>query len=239
VLRGTELVSLAEAGRIRIVRRRAVVCSASPVADREIDALLKRLTDVQPPPHIDELMRHPPRGIRTAYLNRLAGQGVARRHPHPIGRDRWIIVDTDRRAEINSRVESAVTSAEPAPEDVTLAAFVLAAGLDGVVYPGLPGWPQRQRLEHLAQGVWPAFTTGGAPQPTGTSGLGSMPADGTMQGLASRSDDAVTRAAIEAAVRDVVGHVLGAALHGISVVEHQHHTGNGGGIHHGGGHHGH
>jgi hypothetical protein len=242
-LLGVELVRLAAAGRIRIVRHRVVVHSELPLGDREVDAALGRLVAAQdPPPYVGEVMRRTPRGIREAYLARLADQGAVRRRSTMTGRVRWNVIDTGRRDDLYARIETIVTSDEPvSADDAMLAALIRVAGLDAVVYPGLAGWPQRQRLEQLARNAWPS-EFGYAPSAACGPGSGNALADGTMQGSDSRADHDGTGATIDSVVRDVIGVVVRDTLRSVmDAVPHAHHHGHSehGGISHGGGHHGH
>lgn len=250
-LLSAELARLGEAGRIRIVRHRVVVSSELPLGDQEVDATLARLVAAQqPPPHISKVLRHPPRGIRSAYLIRLAGQGALRRRTRLIGRDRWYVVDAARHADVRALVERIATSQGPASmEDATLAGLIYAADMDAVIYPGLPGWQRRQRLERLARRSWPVSTVSHAPAATSKPGPAPMLTDSTMQGTSSQADHDATRAAIDAVVRESVRAVMNAITNVVTSVEHHGHSGHGGISHHsghsgishggGGGHHGH
>ncbi|GAA5198176.1 hypothetical protein GCM10023322_70960 [Rugosimonospora acidiphila] len=185
-------------------------------------------------------MRHPPRGIRAAYLARLAAQGIVRRRSTRLGRERWDIIRAVARADLCARIEAIVTSDKPlSMDDATLAALIYAAGLDAVVYPGLAGWPRRQRLEHIARGTWPAPTVERAPAAAGSPSPTNVVADGTIQGANDQVDLDVTRATIDAVVRDSMRFIMDAATHAVSVAEHHGHSGHGGISHGGGGHHGH
>jgi len=80
-LMGAELVRLAVLGRAEVAGERIAVVDAAPTGDAELDAALKSLAEAGRPPKATAWVGKPRRGIRGAYLARLAQAGVIQIEP--------------------------------------------------------------------------------------------------------------------------------------------------------------
>jgi len=80
-LMGSELVRLAALGRVSVADERIVVLDAAPTGDPDLDAALRSLTEARRPPEATVWVGKPRRGIRDAYLARLAQAGVIQIEP--------------------------------------------------------------------------------------------------------------------------------------------------------------
>jgi len=135
-LMGSELVRLAALGRVSVADERIVVLDAAPTGDPDLDAALRSLTEARRPPKATVWVGKPRRGIRDAYLARLAQAGVIQIEPLSSG-----------------------------PVDATQAAYgglAHATGLAGLLYRGRDGRQARQRLAEVAKGQQAATTTADA-----------------------------------------------------------------------------
>src|SRR5262245_15074544 len=174
-LMGSELVRLAALGRVEVAGERIAVRDAAPTGDVELDAALMSLTEAARPPKATAWVGKPRRGIRAAYVGRLARAGVIQLEPARFlgipTRPRLHLADAGRAADARARLDAIALSSGPV--DVTQAAYgglAHATGLASLLYRGRDGRQARNRLAEVAKG-------------------------------ASAAPDAVTRAASDAAVR--------------------------------------
>lgn len=204
-LMGSELVRLAALRRIDIVRNRIVVLSAAVTGDTELDAALLSIGQARRPPSARSWVGRPRRGIRDAYLARLAGTGALQGQVGGfLGRTRWTIGAPARAQEARSRLDAIAASAGPV--DIIQAAFgglARAAGLDRFLYPRFADRPRRRRLAEIAAGKWttpesPAVSVGDAVK--GSSAQAAMLAATTaaIQAAVQASTDAAVAAATAA-----------------------------------------
>jgi Golgi phosphoprotein 3 (GPP34) len=128
-LMGSELVRLAAARRIDIVRDWITVLDAAPTGDAELDAALQSLASARRPPRARTWVAHRRRGIGAAYLARLAAAGTLSAEPGRtfiVRRTRWRVNDAGRLAEARARLDAAAFSAGPAVQAAVHAAVTAA-----------------------------------------------------------------------------------------------------------------
>lgn len=162
-LMGSELVRLADSGRIDIVKGRVTVLDAAPTGDAEADAALADLAAQRWPPFAQTWCSRPRHGICDAYLARLAAGGVIyaeRQTRFGFFRvTRWRIFDQARAADARARLDAIATGTGPV--DLAQAVYgglAYATGLAGRLYPGRANRALRQRLEQVAEGRYTAGT---------------------------------------------------------------------------------
>jgi hypothetical protein len=229
-LMGSELVRLAASGRIDIQADRVIVRDQAPTGDAELDAALQSLVQSRRPPRPKAWVGRPRRGIRVAYLNRLAAAGVLRVEPGRIFGTRWYIADHARVASASARLDAIALSTGPVDTAASAyAGLAHAIGLDAILYPGFGNRAVRKRMQQLAKG-----------QPAAAAVTGAV-ADEAARAATQAVTDAATMAATDAATHAAVHAATHAAVHGAvhaatqASVEAAHHAGGGAGA--GGGHH--
>jgi hypothetical protein len=216
-LMGSELVRLAAAGRVDIVRGRIVVTDPAPMGDAEADAALASLAGARRPPRAKSWCARPRRGICDAYLARLAAAGVIRSEQQTrlgfIRVARWRITDPARVADARARLDAIAHGTGQV--DLAQAAYgglAHAIGLAGRLYPGRDHRALRKRLEQIADGRFTAEVA--------ASGDESVPH------AVSSSVHAASHAAVSAAVHSATHAAVSAA--------HSSHAGGASGGGHGG-----
>jgi hypothetical protein len=201
-LMGSELVRLAALRRIDIVRNRIVVLRTGVTGDAELDAALRSITGARRPPSARSWVGRPRRGIRDAYLARLAATGALQGQVGGfMSATRWTIGAPERAQDARARLDAIAGSTGPV--DITQTAFgglARAAGLDRFLYPRFSDRPWRRRLAEVAAGKW---TT---PQPPPAAADDAVPA-----GSAQAAMLAATSAAIQAAVQASTDAAVAAA----------------------------
>ena len=204
-LAGSELVRLAAAGRVDIVRGRIVVRDTAPTGDPLLDAALASMDGSRGPTAKAWVARHRP-GLVGRYLTRAEAAGIIRADRRKalgfIPVTRWTVLDAARAARARARLADAAATAGAGagPVDPALAALAgLASAIDvtRVVYPGRAGAETRKRLRQAARRDEAAAdatraVAGGAD--------------------AQHATDAATRAATDAAVRAVTDAAVSAAV---------------------------
>lgn len=153
-LMGSELVRLAAAGRVEITGGRITVLDRRPTGDEELDSAVRSIADVRWRPRAGGWVGRPRRGIRRAYLNRLAQEGaVSMGESLVLRQPRWRVTDSERlgaarqRLEVIARSEGRVTV-----EQRAYAGLAHAIGLGKVVYPAWADRAARARLRGVAAG---------------------------------------------------------------------------------------
>jgi Golgi phosphoprotein 3 (GPP34) len=212
-LMGSELVRLAAARRIDIVRDWITVLDAAPTGDAELDAALQSLASARRPPRPKAWVAHRRRGIGAAYLARLTAAGTLSAEQDRtfiVRRTRWRVNDAGRLAEARARLDAAARSAGPVdPAQAAYAGLAHAIGLGKVAYPGRDNRAVRSRLEQIAKGKPPAAAADGPGNAAGSATAASAEAASAAGDVAASADD---QAAIQAAVQAVVHAAVTAAV---------------------------
>jgi hypothetical protein len=153
-LMGSELVSLAAAGRVGITGGRITVLDRRPTGDEELDSAVRSIADARWRPRAGGWVGRPRRGIRAAYLNRLAQAGaVSMGHSAVLHQPRWQVTDSERLGAARQRLDVIARSKGPVTvEQRAYAGLVHATGLGKVVYPGWADRAARARLRDVAAG---------------------------------------------------------------------------------------
>lgn len=194
-LMGSELVRLAAAGRITIESNRVVVRDRAPCGDPELDAALDSMAGVRRGVRPKTWVSHPRRGIRDAYLARLAAADAVRAEQgtrlgiFPV--TRWRIADPARVADAQARLDAIALSDGPLDSaQAAYAGLVHAVGLGALLYPGRGNRQARSRLERIAKGEWSAAASQAVIQAANQA---------ANQAAIQAAVDAATSAAVEAA----------------------------------------
>jgi hypothetical protein len=173
-LAGSELVRLAEAGRVEIVKGRIVVLDPEPTQDP--------LSDSLPDPLLDAALasirtaKRPPRakdwvagraGMTRQYLQRLIDSGAVRLEVRKALRvftvRRWFVLDRERVGRLRAELDAIADSEGPVDSpQAALGGLVYAVGLGASLYPGAEGRSARKRLEWIAKHNAAADAVGGA-----------------------------------------------------------------------------
>jgi hypothetical protein len=216
-LMGSELVRLAALGRVSVADERIVALDAAPTGDPELDAALTSLAEARRPPKATAWVGRPRRGIRDAYLARLARGGVIQMEParflgipvKPLLR----LTGSGRAGEARARLDAIALSSGPV--DTTQAAYgglAHATGLAGLLYRGRDGRQARQRLAEVAKGRHAATTAADA-----VDAVNRATTDAVNKAATQAAVDAASAAAIHAAVQaasHAAAHAGGAASGG-------------------------
>jgi hypothetical protein len=228
-LMGAELVRLAVLGRAEVAGERIAVVDAAPTGNAELDAALKSLAEAGRPPKATAWVGKPRRGIRGAYLARLAQAGVIQIEPTrflgmPTG-SRLHLIDGARVADARARLDAIALSSGPV--DVTQAAYgglAYATGLASLLYRGRDGRQAGKRLAEVAKGGQSDAALGDVIEPgaqqTVTDSAGEAVGEAAAQAAVNAVSDAAVRgatdavhAANDAAVQAAVQAANAAAVH--------------------------
>jgi hypothetical protein len=216
-LAGSELVRLAAAGRVDIVRGRIVVGDTAPTGDPLLDDALASMTGgLRGGPKASTwVARHRP-GLVGRYLSRAEAAGTIRSERRKalgfIPVTRWTVADTARAARARARLETVAASTGPVdPEQAALGGLASAIGVTGYVFPGRAGGPARKRLREVAKRD---RVSAGAAQATADAANAANAAAhrAATHAAASAATDAAVRAATDAAVSAAVSAATDAAV---------------------------
>ena len=215
-LAGAELVRLAAARRVDIVRGRIVVRDATPVGDPLLDEALASMTGRWREPTAKAWVARHRQGLVGRYLARAEAAGIIgadrRKALGFIPVTRWTVLDTARAAQARARLEAA--AANTGTLDLAQAALAgLASAIDvtRLVFPGRAGTAARKRLRQAAKREPAAADATRAAQ-------GAADAAGTAQHAATdaavlAATDAAVSAAVDAATQAAVSAATEAAHH--------------------------
>jgi len=215
-LAGSELVRLAAARRVDVVRGRIEVLNTAPTGDPLLNDALASMTGGSRGPTAKAWVARDRRGLVGRYLARAEAAGIIRADRSKalgfIPVTRWTVVDTGRAAQARARLE--VVAASTGAVDSAQAALAgLASAIDvtGVVFPGLAGSAARKRLRQAAKGDAANAGATRAVSDAASAGATRAVSDAASAGAARAVSDA-TRAATDAAVRAATDAAVNAAV---------------------------
>jgi hypothetical protein len=206
-LSGSELVRLAAARRVDIVRGRIGILSTAPTGDPLLDEALASMKGGWREPTAKAwVARHRP-GLVERYLARAQATGIIRPDRRKmlgfIPVTRWMVLDTERAAQARARLEAAAASTGTVdPAQAALAGLASAIGVTSFVFPGRAGAAARKRLREAAKRQPAAADVTRAVTGAGDAASGAQRA----------ATDAATRAAMDAAVRAATDAAVSAAV---------------------------
>jgi Golgi phosphoprotein 3 (GPP34) len=212
-LSGSELVRLAAARRVDIVRGRIVVLDAAPTGDDLLDAALQSMTRGRRQPTAKAWVAHSRPGLVDRYLDRLAAAGVIRSEGRQImglfPGTRWVVVDTGRQAQVRARLD-AIASGSVAPgsldsEQAAFAGLAGAIGLSALLYPGFAGAGARRNLKKAA-------TRARSESPAADAVADAAAAADAAVRAADHARDAAMRAAMNASVQAATDAAVAASI---------------------------
>src|SRR5258708_17018802 len=155
-LAGSELVRLAAAGRVEVVRGRIVIRDTSPTGDPLLDEALASMAGRRHGPTARAWVARDRRGLVNRYLARAAAAGMIcadrRKVLGLVPVTRWTILDTARAAQARVRlgaVAASMGTVEPA--QAALAGLASAIDVTHLVFPGRAGSAARKRLQQAAK----------------------------------------------------------------------------------------
>ena len=155
-LSGAELVRLAAARRVDIVRGRIAVLDTAPTGDPLLDEALASMPGGRRGPSAKAWVARDRRGLVERYLARAEAAGTVRAERGQrlgfIPVTRWLVVDTARSAQARARLEAiAAGSGAVGPDQAALAGLAGAIHVDREVFPGWGGAAARKRLRQAAR----------------------------------------------------------------------------------------
>jgi Golgi phosphoprotein 3 (GPP34) len=222
-LMGAELVRLAAAGRISIVKGKILVTDATVTGDPALDESLRSIAGAHRPPKANDWVARPRPGIRAAYLERLRASGAARATERtaafifPV--TRWEVADASQLAGVRARLDAIAQASGPVDaEEEAYGGLAFAVGLHLRLYPGSAGRPARKRLAQIAKGQWSAQAVRQAGRPErGTEADGESPAqpasEAILDGPGRAAQQAGSHAAAHAASQAAAHAAWQAAAH--------------------------
>jgi hypothetical protein len=227
-LSGSELIRLAAARRVDIVRGRVVVLDTAATGDPLLDEALASMTGRWRSPTAKSWVARDRRGLVQRYLALLAEAGIIRADRRRLlglfPATRWTLVDTARAARARARLQAVAdgTGGVDAAQ-AALAGLASAIGVTGYLFPGLSGARARKRLKEAARRDPAAGPATGAATAAATDAATSAATTAAM--------DAAVRAATDAAVAASISAATAAAT--TAAVDAGHHAGGAAGGHHG------
>ncbi|HEV2375128.1 MAG TPA: GPP34 family phosphoprotein [Streptosporangiaceae bacterium] len=217
-LSGSELVRLAAARRVDIVRGRIVILDAAPTGDAMLDAALQSMRGRRREPTAKAWVASQRPRLVQLYLDRLVAAGTLRAERHKVlgvfSATRWVVVDTARLAAVRAKLDAIASgSGSLGSEQAAFAGLASAVGLALLLYPGRAGSGARKNLKNAAKRDRPAGHAAHAVADAAdaTSAAVDAAIRAATDAAVDASIDAATQAAISAAT-EAVHHA--AANHG-------------------------
>ena len=219
-LSGAELVRLAAARRVDIVRGRIVILDTAPTGDPLLDEALASMTGGRRGPTAKAWVARTRRGLVERYLARAEAAGTVRAEPGlrlgfiPV--TRWLVVDIARAAQARARLEAiAAGNGAVSPDQAALAGLATATDVASVVFPGWGGAAARKRLRQAARrepatadvtrAVGSAADASAAAASAAASAAMEAAVNAATQAAISAAVDAATQAAVSAATDAAAG----------------------------------
>lgn len=230
-LAGSELVRLAAAGRVDIVRGRIGLLDSAPTGDPLLDEALASMAGGRRRPTAKAWVARNRPGLVGRYLARAERDGVIQAQRRKalgfIPVTRWLVLDIARAAQARGRLEAAAASSgQLESEQAALAGLASAIDVTRFVFPGRPGAAARKRLRDAAKRDRTAADASAA-----VLGAADAQHAATTAATAAATDAAV-RAAADAAVSAAVDAATQAAVSAATEAAHAaSHSGTAGGHH--------
>ena len=227
-LAGSELVRLAAARRVDIVRGRIEIIDTAPTGDPLLDDALASMASGRRGPSAKAWVAHDRRGLAGRYLARAEAAGVIRAERRKalgfIPVTRWTVVDIGRAAQARARLEAVAASTGPVDSaQAALAGLASAIEVAGLVFPGRAGAAARKRLRQAAKNeAASAGTTRAVSDATGAATAAAADAavsaatDAAVSAATQAAVNAATQAAVDAATQAAVDAATHAASHAAS-----------------------
>jgi Golgi phosphoprotein 3 (GPP34) len=202
-LSGSELVRLAAAGRVDIVRSRITILNTAPTGDPLLDEALASMTIGRRSPTAKTWVARLRPGLVEGYLVRAEAAGTVRaergRRLGFIPVTRWRVVDAARAAQARARLAAIATSTGAVGQDqAALAGLAAAIGADRELFPGWGGAAARKRLRDA--GKREPVTTEVARAASGAADASAAAANAATKAAVDAAVSAATQAAVSAAV---------------------------------------
>ena len=198
-LAGSELVRLAAARRVDIVRGRIVIRNSGRTSDPLLDDALASMTSGWREPTAKAWVKRIRPGLVEHYLARAETAGtISKQRRKALGFipvTRWVVTDAARAAEARARLEAAARGGPLDPAQAALAGLASAIDVTRFVFPGRAGAAARKRLREAAKR-----------QPAAAH------ATAAVDGAVAPAQHAATMAATDAAVRAATDAAVSAAV---------------------------
>jgi Golgi phosphoprotein 3 (GPP34) len=207
-LAGSELIRLAAARRVDIVRGRIVVINTARTSDPLLDEALASMAAGRREQAAKAWVARYRRGLAERYIARAESAGIIRADRRKalgfIPVTRWSVADTARAAQARARLEAAAAGTGAAdPAQAALAGLASAIDVTRFVFPGRAGSAARKRLREAAKRE---------PAAAGVTQAVTGAAAGSVAAPVTAATDAATRAAVDAAVRAATDAAVNAAV---------------------------
>ncbi len=201
-LAGSELVRLAAARRVDIVRGRIVIRNSERTSDPLLDDALASMTSGWREPTAKAWVKRIRPGLVERYLARAEIAGtISKQRRKALGFipvTRWVVTDPARAAQARARLEATARGGALEPAQAALAGLASAIDVTRYVFPGRAGAAARKRLREAAKR-----------QPSTAHATAAV--DGAVAAQHT-AVDAATTAATDAAVRAATDAAVSAAI---------------------------
>jgi hypothetical protein len=213
-LAGSELVRLAAAGRVDIVRGRIEIRGNAPTGDLLLDDALASMGGRGRGPTAKAWVARDRHGLVKRYLAKAEAAGIVRAEPRKtlgfIPSTWWFVVDTGRAAQARARLQAvAASTGSVDSEQAALGGLASAIGVTGLVFPGRAGAPARKRLREVAKDDAASNATARAASDDASRAVSDATRAAT-DAATRAATDAATRAATDAAVQASVDAAVSA-----------------------------
>jgi len=228
-LSGSELVRLAAARRVDIVRGRIAILGTAPTGDALLDEALASMTGGRREPAAKAWVARNRSGLVGRYLARAEAAGIIRAQRRKalgfVPMTRWTVIDTARAVQARARLQAvAASTGNVDPAQAALAGLATAIGVTQFVFPGLAGTAARKRLRQAAKrapaaadaarAAAGAASASEAAQRAATDAATDAATRAAMDAAVSAATDAAVSAAVDAATQAAVSAATDAAHHG-------------------------
>jgi Golgi phosphoprotein 3 (GPP34) len=211
-LMGSELIRLAALRRVDVDQRQITVLSAQATGDPGLDAALASL-DGRRSPRPKAWVAHPRRGIREAYLERLAAAGALHGEPGGfLGRMRWTVTAPERVERLRAQLDAIAESTGPV--SLAQAAFgglAHAVGLDRYLYPRFADRRLRWRLAEVGKGQAGPVTAAVDAADAAARASSAAAAQAATRAATQAATDAAIQAAVQASTAAAISAAASAA----------------------------
>ena len=210
-LAGSELVRLAAARRVDIVRGRIVIRNSGPTGDPLLDDALASMSGGWREPTAKAWVKRARPGLVERYLARAESAGTIRAHRRKalgfIPVTRWVVIDTARAAQARARLQAAAGDGILGPDQAALAGLASAIDVTHFVFPGRAGAKARKRLREAAGRVPAAAEATAA-----VADAAAAAQHAAVDAATWAATDAAVRAATDAAVNAAIDAATHAAV---------------------------
>jgi Golgi phosphoprotein 3 GPP34 len=212
-LSGSELVRLAAARRVDIVRGRIGILDAAPTGDALLDEALRSMGGGWHQPTAKAWVARSRQGLVERYLERMAAAGaIASESGKVLGIfpvTRWRVADTARLSQVRARLDAVASGSDSTDAaQAALAGLAYATGLTRLIYPGTAGAAARKNVKKATKDSRIAADAARAGDTSALTAAGAA-----MDASVRAATDAAVAASIDAATQAAISASVEAAHH--------------------------